>query len=103
LVEESKKDPMYAAYGPRVITKESLLTASPSQLEMLAPHVVLVKDPTVSEKLKPRYIPLFGFNAFNFCAQRMIRSSETGSSPGDGILIVNKDGKVEETATSKPR
>jgi len=54
LVEESKKDPMYAAYHPRVITKGSILTVSPSELEMLAPHVVLVKDPTVLEKFKPR-------------------------------------------------
>ena len=47
---------MHAAYMPRVITKESLLSASPSQLEMLLQHVVLVKDPAVPEKFKPRWV-----------------------------------------------
>jgi hypothetical protein len=78
LVEESKKDPMYAAYEPCVITKESILTASPSHLELLAPHVVLIKDPVVSEKFKPRCVSLFGFNAFNFCAQPMIKVNPGG-------------------------
>jgi hypothetical protein len=55
-VEESKNDAMHAAYMPRVITKESLLSASPSQLEMLLQHVVLVKDPAVPEKFKPRWV-----------------------------------------------
>jgi hypothetical protein len=57
MVEESKKDPMYAAYAPRVITKESILTASPSQLEMLLQHVILVKDPVVDKKFRPMFVP----------------------------------------------
>jgi hypothetical protein len=53
MIEESKSDMMHAAYMPRVITKESILSASPPQLEMLLQHVVLVKDPAVPEKFKP--------------------------------------------------
>lgn len=59
MVEESKNDPMYAAYQPRIITKEAILTASPSQMEMLLQHVVLVKDPVVLEKFKPTCVSLF--------------------------------------------
>jgi hypothetical protein len=54
MVEKSKKDKMHAAYTPRLITKESILSASPSQLEMLLQHVILVKDPAVPQKFKPR-------------------------------------------------
>jgi hypothetical protein len=59
MVEESKNDLMYAAYQPRIITKEAILTASPSQMEMLLQHVVLVKDPVVLEKFKPTCVSLF--------------------------------------------
>jgi hypothetical protein len=52
LVEERKKDPTHAVYEPRVIAKDSILTASPSQLEMLLQRIVLVKDPVVEEKFK---------------------------------------------------
>ena len=55
MVEESKNDAMHTVYMPRVVTKESLLSASPSQLEMLLQHVVLVKDPAVPKKYKPRW------------------------------------------------
>jgi hypothetical protein len=58
MIEESRNDMMHAAYMPRVITKESILSASPPQLERLLQHVVLVKDPTVPEKFKPRYLSL---------------------------------------------
>ena len=47
---------MHAAYMPRIITKESLLSTSPSQLEMLLQHVVLVKDPMVPKKFKPWWV-----------------------------------------------
>ena len=55
MVEESKNDVMHAVYMLRVITKESLLSASPPQLEVLLQHVVLVKDPAVPKKYKPRW------------------------------------------------
>ena len=47
---------MHAAYMPRTITKESLLSASPAELEMLLQHVVLVKDWAVPKKFKPRQV-----------------------------------------------
>jgi hypothetical protein len=56
MVEESKNNTMHTAHMPRVITKESLLSASPSQLELLLQHVILVKDPAVPEKFKPRWV-----------------------------------------------
>jgi hypothetical protein len=56
MVEESKNDTMHAAYMPCIITKESILSASPSQLEMLLQHVVLVKDPAVPKKFKPTWV-----------------------------------------------
>ena len=57
MVEESKKDPVYAAYAPCIITKESILTASPSQLEVLLQHIILVKGPVVHKKFKLMFIP----------------------------------------------
>ena len=59
MVEESKNDPMYAAYQPHIITKEAILTASPAQMEMLLQGVVLVKDPIVLEKFKPTCVSSF--------------------------------------------
>ena len=66
MVEESKSDPMYAAYQPRLITKVSIMAASPLQLEMLAPHIILVKEPGVLDRFTPRFAPPFSFNTFNF-------------------------------------
>jgi hypothetical protein len=79
MVEESKKDPMHSLYQPRVITKESILTASPSQLEMLLPHVVLIKDPIVPAKFKPMCVFLLNFDAFDFLAQITIKANSCRS------------------------
>jgi hypothetical protein len=57
---------MYAVYQPHLITKASIMAASPSQLEMLAPHVILVKELVVLDRFTPRLARPFGFNAFNF-------------------------------------
>lgn len=47
---------MYDVHAPRVISKDSLLTASQAELELLLPHVVLVKDAAVPSMFKPRCV-----------------------------------------------
>ena len=105
MVEESKKDPMHAVYEPRVITKESILTASASQMEMLLQHVVLVKDPVVQDKFKPRYISLFHLNPPLQFTQTTIKANAGAaeSSPDVDIAIVGQDGNVEPTPTVNTR
>ncbi|KAF8295391.1 hypothetical protein DL93DRAFT_2173908, partial [Clavulina sp. PMI_390] len=56
LVEASKNDPSYAMYQPRMVTKEALLAASQDEMGQLLPNVVLVKDPVVPDRFKPRYV-----------------------------------------------
>lgn len=66
---------MYSAYKPRAITKESILSASPSQLEMLLQHVVLVKDSIVPKKFQPVCVTTFNFLNSNSHTQTIIKTN----------------------------
>lgn len=91
---------MHAAYEPRIVTKEAILTASPSQLEMLLQHVVLVKNPEVQEKFKPMYVAV-SFDAISLISRLKLlcsRPAQTAaeSSPNE-LTMIGRDGNVEET------
>ena len=97
---------MHATYEPRIITKQSILTASPSELEMLLQHVVLVKDPVVPEKFKPTCVFLFLFNAFNFSTQtaRYRRTHvRAGAPPDDDLVMLGTDGKATTAPMSSTK
>lgn len=94
MAADSKKDPMYGVYGPRVIAKDSLLTASRAELEMLLPHVVLVKDPVVPAMFTPRRVHLFYIMPYTPSWFRTSRPTASGNDVGDDheVHLVGKDG-----------
>jgi hypothetical protein len=72
---------MYAAYQPRLITKASIMAASPLQLEMQAPHVILVKEPGVFDRFSPRFAPPLVSTPSILC------SMHDKVNPGGGWII----------------